>query len=283
MKSFSILTLLSILTFPLQSQIINGKIIDSSTEKPLEYAGIGILGTPIGSITDDTGNFTINVNGQSDSEIVRISMISYLSQTLTIKELKSNKTSIKLIPTHIQLSEVIVNPAGKQKDIGTTNYTKLGGICGWGGNQKGIGHEIGTELKLGTTPVQIKNLHARLYKQSFDSSLFRLHIRSIVNGLPQDELLKENILLTITENSGWIDLDLRKYNLVLSGDIALSLEWVNVIGTNNKLIKVNGKEGLNVLFNIKKDSGCTFRKWGVESSWKRMDNGSPSFYLTVLE
>ena len=282
MKSLAIIALLSMFTVQLYSQIITGKVVDSSNGEPLGYVSIGVINTSLGAITNEKGNFKIDVNGQSPKDVVRISMISFKPQTFTIEELSLKENTIKLIASPTQLAEVIVNPNGTLTEIGTNSYSWRGGFCGWGGTQFGKGNEIGTRIKLGTLPVRLINLHIRLYKQSFDSSLFRLHIRTIANNLPLDELLNDNILIVAAKKSGWVDIDLSKYNLVFSGDIALSLEWVKVNGINtDRLITVNGFKGLNVLFNVKKGAGCTYVKWGVEAKWKQYNNESPSFYVTV--
>ena len=100
--------------------------------------------------------------------------------------------------------------------------------------------------------------------QSFNSCLFRLHIRSVVNDLPATELLNENILLLITKKSGWTDVDLRKYNLVFKEDIALTIEWIKVIGIHQeRVVKFsNSKQNIAnyVLFNVKENQGCFYKK-----------------------
>ncbi len=104
--------------------------------------------------------------------------------------------------------------------------------------------------------------------------------------MPNKELLRENILITCTEKSGWVDIDLSKYNLVYSKDIVLSLEWVRVDGVNkNRLIHMNGskQKSANVLFNIKRKKGVLFVRKGVEAKWVKIDDESPSFYVTVRE
>jgi hypothetical protein len=245
-----------------------------------------VIDTPIGITTNEKGEFSLDIKGQSPKAIVRISMIGYKPQTFSIEELTNKENIIKLENKPIQLAEVTVKPfLGKLKKVGTTSSTFHGALCGWGGIQKGKGYEIGTKIELGTSPVLIRGLHVCLSKQSFESSLFRLHVRNIVDNLPSEELLTENILIPITKSSGWIDIDLSKYNLVFEDDIALTLEWVNVTATNkSKPIKaVHGRKDYCVLFNMKQKQGSIYHKWGSESKWSWKDGSSPSFYLTVQE
>jgi len=273
---------LFLLTLQLQAQIITGKVIDSSSEKPLEYVNLGVIDTPLGITTNEKGEFSLDIKSQSLKAIVRISMIGYKPQTFTIEELSNKENIIKLINNPVQLGEITAKPfSGKQKTIGTTD-NKHGGLGGWGGTQRGTGHEIGTKLELGSSPVFIKSFHIYLTKQSFECSVFRLHIRSIVDNLPSEELLTENIFIQLTKKSGWVNIDLKKYNLVFSGDVALSLEWVNVIGLK-RLTKINGVMGANINFRMNNKQGSTYARWGTEAKWTYRDGLSPCYYLTVQE
>jgi hypothetical protein len=284
MKFFTLITLFLFLSFQLFGQTIKGKIFDASNGDPLIYVSIGVIETSSGTITDEEGNFNLEIKGLPVNSWVRFSMIGYKSKTFTIEEL-SDKDNLLLLENEIyKLPEVIVNPSGKLRKIGTTNYTYKGGLCGWGGTQARKGYEIGTKLELGNRPVRIKSLNMLLFKQSFDSSLFRLHIRNIIDSLPGKELLTTNILITLTKESGWVDADLSKYNLAFEGDIILSLEWIKVIGVNKpNLVRMNGQKvySANVLFHQKRNKGFTYTKWGSEAKWVCHERLSPSFYITV--
>jgi hypothetical protein len=148
-------------------------------------------------------------------------MLGYKAQTFSIEELSEKENIIKLEQT-VQIAKIIVKSNNTIKKVGTTNRS-LQGVCGQGGDSHGRGHEVGLKIDLGTSFVKLHSLHIRMDKQSYDSSLFRLHIRNIKNKLPHNELLNENILITITNTSGWVDVDLSNYNLVFKGEIALTL------------------------------------------------------------
>jgi len=283
MKLLSIFVLFSLITLQIKSQIITGRILDSSNNEPLEYVGIGVINTSIGTITDEKGNFKIDVRGQLPKAVVRISMISYKPQTFTIDKLTGKENIIKLIAAPMQLAEVVVKPSGKPRKVGTTDYTRTGSCCGWGGSDYSKGNEIGTKIELGASSVRLNILHVHVQRQAFDSSLYRLHIRNIVDKLPFNELLTNNIMITITKETGWVDIDLSKYNIVLQGDIALTLEWVKVFGVNkNREMKINDKMWTEyILFNQKINRGVIYTRWGTEAKWTMSENGSPSIYLTV--
>jgi hypothetical protein len=284
LRSLPVVALIIFQSLQCLGQTITGKVSDALTNEAMIYVNIGVIGTTFGTITNEEGNFKLEVRGLPINSLVRFSMIGFKSQTYTISELSVKENTIRLESDTYKLPEVIINPTGKLKKVGTTGYSFRNGFCGWRDNGYAMGYEVGSEIKLGDSPVRLKSLHIRINKQSFDSSLFRLHIRSIAENLPQKELLNKNILITVAKESGWIEIDLSKYNLVFEGDIALSLEWIKVIGLNmDRLITANGNKRLYaaVTFNVKQKHGCTFTKWGSEAEWNRHENSSPSIYLKV--
>lgn len=282
MKHLNLLVLLLFKVALSYGQIIEGKVLDNSTNSPLEYASIGVINTRYGTITNEHGKFRLEIKETKDTSTIRFSMIGFETKLFKVKELIDNKKVIKLKRKTIEIDEVLVKPNNRQRKIGTTNR-RFGKICGWEGNSRGKGHEIGSEFDLGNQPVRIESIHIRVHRQSFDSSLFRLHIRTIKNKLPDKELLGENILIPVTVFKGWTKFDLSNYNIIMKGKVAVSLEWLKVLGLDkNKLISVNNREkSANVLFSMNKKKGISFLKWGVEDKWRRTENGSPSIFLTV--
>jgi hypothetical protein len=284
MKTLSIVGFFLFLNLQFYGQTITGKVVSASNNEPLIYASIGVIETSFGTITNEEGNFNLEIKGLPVNAQVRFSMVGFKSKTFTIEDISNKENILRLESETYKLPEVIVNPAGKIRKVGTTSYTLRGGVCGWGGTQTGKGWEVGTKIELGDLSVRLKSLHIRVNNQSYDSTLFRLHIRNIVENMPVSELLKNNILISLTKETGWIEIDLSKYNLVFEGDIALSLEWIKIVGRNsNKFITVNGEKQLTagVTFDKKRNQGCLYTKWGTEAKWVRHDNGSPSLYLTV--
>lgn len=270
MKALKLTVVGLLLTSMISGQTISGKVIDASNDQALRYVNIGVIETVNGCITDEDGLFNFDTKGLSDTSKVRFSSIGFKSHTFSLKVLNENDNIIKLMPEPVLLPEVIVHPKGKLRIVGTNKHSKMAGVCGWGGTEFGRGHEIGTKLELGPSSVGLRSLHIRLSKQSFDTSVFRLHIRNIAKELPSKELLQTEILIAISEEKGWIEIDLSSYNLSFKGDIALSLEWIKVNGVNSdRLMRMNRSKNqtANVLLNIKTKQGCLYFRWGSENKW----------------
>ncbi|MCK5171505.1 MAG: carboxypeptidase-like regulatory domain-containing protein [Bacteroidales bacterium] len=128
---FSLIALLFLLfSINANSQIISGKIIDSESNEPLEYASIGIVNTTLGTITDENGNFMLEAKGQDLSSILRISMIGFKSQSFTIEEIYNKDIIIELVETPIEIAEVIIRLTSKERKVGITGFSKSSGWSG---------------------------------------------------------------------------------------------------------------------------------------------------------
>ncbi len=283
LRNFTLILLILLFQYDVHGQILKGKIIDSKTSEPIEYACIGIINTNYGTITDSKGCFQIEAKGQDLSSIVRISMIGYEARMFTVEELDKSNNTIALVQTAIEFDEVIIKPT-KERNIGAIGYNRLAGWSGWGGMHNGKGCEMGIILNLGNHPVKIKTFHVLLHRQAFDTIFCRMHIRAIKDTLVLDELLSENIILTITNESGWVKIDLEQCNLIMSGEIALTLEWLKVQGINeDREMKINNRmQKAYILFKNKKNQTGLFR-WGTEARWILRKDDSPSMYLTIME
>ncbi len=277
---------LFIFTINLKAKEIKGIVIDSISEAPLEFVNIGIVDMGIGTITNEFGEFNLDIEELPNDCKVQISMIGYETQTLTVHNIIGATPLVKLVKKTFELNEVTIKSKNIIREIGSVKTSKMGRVCGWQGTDTGKGRELGLFLSLGEAPVLIKDLNLKFRKHSFDTLVFRLHIRSIQDELPNEELLNRNIFFTITEYSGWQKIDLSDYNIILSGDVALTVEWIkrsNVI--EKRMIKVNGSKQATpiVLFALNEKQGSLLRRRSSAAKWIKSDDFSPGFYITVRE
>lgn len=278
-------TLLCLLTFyfTINAKTIKGTVLDARTSNPLEYVNIGVLNTHFGTISNEKGEFLLDIKEHPENAKIRITMIGYEEVELKLKDFNSDIKVIKLQPKTFEIEQVVAKPNGKYSKIGVTNRS-MRKLCGWGGDQRGKGHEIGLKIDLGEKLVRLESLHVRMHRQSWDTTVFRVHVRDLINNLPNEELINQNIIINVTQQKGWAKFDLSQYNIVLKGEIALSLEWLKVLGFNNKLTKVNSQGKVaNVLISTQKTDGLSFVRWGIQKEWNSHSKSIPSIYLTVQE
>ena len=88
------------------STTLSGTILDENNT-PLPYANILYLNTGKGTISNENGNFVIDVSSLSDADIIRFQCIGYKTKDYNIESLKSN--SIILLSENIYaLDEVMI-------------------------------------------------------------------------------------------------------------------------------------------------------------------------------
>ncbi|GEM_PF-4979371 len=90
-----------------QNIIINGKIINSSNNKPLQYANIFIKGTNIGTVSNIEGKFHLFINEKFKKDTIIFSHIGYVNTKLAINDIKSD-ILIKLNPYIEQTENIII-------------------------------------------------------------------------------------------------------------------------------------------------------------------------------
>jgi len=283
MRIFCLNILILLCQIEIYGQVIRGHITDSKTNKPIEYVSIGIVNTTFGAISDEKGFFEFEYKAQDISSNVKISMIGYKSQIFSVKDLLQKDFNVRMIDTVYEIKEIVIKPT-VEKIVGANGFDKSRGISGWAGLYDRKGYEIGIKLDLGNKPVKIKSLHVMIDHQAFDTCYFRLHIRSIRDTLILDELLTENIIVPISKESGWVDVNLENYNLNFSGEIGLTLEWLKVIGVNKaRKMNVNNQiyDAYFLLKNKKKYMGLY--RFGTEAKWSINKENSPSMYLKILK
>ncbi len=79
-------------------------------------------------------------------------------------------------------------------------------------------------------------------------------------------------------------IDLSDFNILVSGNVVMSIEWIGISNVIEKnLIKMNGAKVVspNVLFDLNQKHGTFYIRNGSEAKWRILENRSPGFYLTV--
>jgi hypothetical protein len=101
MRWFIIFLLVDIASFG--QKVIEGKVLDKETTKPIPFASVGILGMPRGTSTNSDGEFSLAV---PDTFSIKITCIGYKSLLLRSTD---DFKFIELVPAATQLNEVVVH------------------------------------------------------------------------------------------------------------------------------------------------------------------------------
>lgn len=87
---------------------IGGTIYDRFTNEPISFAAIGINNTTIGNITNQDGEFKLNIPDSLGSNKIKISHVGYQSEEIEASLLAGQTVKISLEPKIIPLQEIIV-------------------------------------------------------------------------------------------------------------------------------------------------------------------------------
>ncbi len=95
---------------------ISGTVTDGETGEVLTYATVGLIGIPIGTISNAKGEFDFHIPGEYAAETFQISMIGYESYRAPLTKAESIN-SFKLKKSSTYLSEVLVTDSLTAGDI----------------------------------------------------------------------------------------------------------------------------------------------------------------------
>lgn len=85
-----------------------GVILDSKTKDPLAYVDINLLGTNIGTISNNEGKFLIKVPAKYLDKNVAISLLGYEKKEISLSEFKEENNEILLVESVTELNFISV-------------------------------------------------------------------------------------------------------------------------------------------------------------------------------
>ena len=187
-----LLTYLLVLPFGLFAQI-NGKVIDSETNLPIENASIVFENSQNGTSSDSDGKFTLD-NSNQTSKIIEISFIGYQKQKLTVSD--QTGITVFLVPQTLEMNEIIISSNRITKEKSPSTATTLNA------------EEISKSFYAQDVPVLLSNTpnvtfysengngigYSYLSMRGFDQR----RINITVNNIPQNDPEDHNVY--------WIDL-----------------------------------------------------------------------------
>jgi len=232
-KELFLILLLAISSLQLISQeTCTGILIDAKTSEPLAYVNIGILGKNIGTVSNTSGAFEIELDSKHDDATLRMSMLGYESQEFlvsTFRKMRCENATIELKPVVTELKEVEISGKKlKDKKLGNTLRSNF---MTTGFNVDNLGNEVGVYIKVKKNRQSvIKEFKTHLAYNAYDKVRFRLNVYSTKDGLPHKNLLPENVIIECEEEESELFVDLRPYNIVTEGDFIVTLEWLEDLG-----------------------------------------------------
>jgi len=212
-KKLGILFLLSFSTFIYsQGKTVRGIVLDS-LKNPIPYANIGILNKPVGTVSDQNGEFSFILENTTGLDTLRFSSLSYIPRDYLVKDLNQEKTTI-ILENHIEkLDEVILSKNNLKiytegKDKTETKHQVLFANPNY--KNMNLGTEIGKKFSIGSKKASLLTEFKFYIKENnFNKVKFRINIYSLKDNKPDKKLTNSNIFIEVENNfTDWAIIDL---------------------------------------------------------------------------
>lgn len=226
-----------LLTGTLSAQIlIKGKVLDGKNDQPIAYTNIGIINTRVGTIANGDGTFSIQIPAQHAQDTLTFSALGFQIKSIPISDLNES-SKILLFQKETLLDEVTVrSKKDKVKEWELGNRYEKGGLNMSSAVEATAGASVALLIENKypshyedlTYPVFLES--AKLKINDNTSGPFKIRVRlydiDSLNGAPGNEFLDRSIILESDIKKGWLDFDLSRYNIRVSGPFFLAFEWI---------------------------------------------------------
>jgi hypothetical protein len=281
MKKLFIILVLSSVSFVLFSQSIkiSGFVVDNHQE-PLSFSNIVSTQRNIGTVTNEKGYFTLNVNR---NDTLKISHISTFPKIIPVVQLKDGETIVLNLNIH-NLNEVVVHPAKTKYHLTKVGYFNLGKNADF---ILGPGNQLATYVKNPfKKEVFIKNVIFEVTKKGKCDCSLRIRLLEVNNNgySPGQDLLQKNVIISHNDLKRTNVIDVSDYHVLMpESGIFVVVEWIKNTEPCDKesypIITGNLKIKEDVVWYNYRDS-----KWSNKHKLGYSDNKylTPNFSLTVF-
>ena len=273
------LSVLLLLAWPAaaQSRTLTGVLLDSTTQPPLPYATVGVVGQPIGTVADAAGRFNLDLPTRvSATDSLRFGLVGYRVRTLALRALPAGELQVSLAEAAVLLPAATVRARGlRRQRIGNHNWNARMQTNFALGTQPGqnVGSEIGRIFQLPRGGAWLDTLRFAI-GNTFDSVRLRVNVYALEDGRPGRALLTHPIYLRrVKGQRGWCVADFRTENLFVPDDaVVVAVEWVS------HSPQFNGRLAIPITVPA---FGTHLYHYGAANEWKRFPGMSACLELVV--
>lgn len=239
------------------SQSQKGKVLSGKTNTGIGYVNVGIIGRNIGTVSDESGGFTINLDKIDENDSLRFSMIGYESKTILVGNFKEDSAKIiYLNPSVYDLQEVkVISRKTRIREIILGNEVDYN-VLKSGFSDNSLGSELAIKVHA-KGPVRLQDLNLNVATCTFDSVTYRLNIYQSVSQTEFKNILTEPIYISFSRDKikNALAFDLRRYSIIIEGNVLIALELYKDLG-----------EG-SLLFQTEFFTGSTYHRKTIEGRW----------------
>lgn len=247
---------------------LSGKVVNNEGVI-LPYVNIGIPGKGIGTVSNETGNFTLEISKENINDSIKFSLLGCKSEIYAVRDLlKKNTIKISLQEKAYEIEEVTITAKEyKYKTFGNAFY-KPNRQCGFAIDK--LGNEVAVVMK-NRKEAYIQSVTVGIAVCTYDTLFLRLNVYEYKKGEIGESILKKPYYINLSkeeikEKAGIMKFDLSNLNLSVSGKFAVGIETVK--DYSDIEIDYNELEGFYFYDGIYRTTKCLDR-FTSHAKWER--------------
>lgn len=250
-----------------QTLTISGWLKDSLSQKPIQFANIGILNRTTGTVSNDSGEFSLVIPDSLKEEIIKISVIGYETKEVKVRAFTVKK-EVLLHHAPVKLNEVAIISSKKTKVRTLGNYTHTKQIVG-GFSSNQLGAEFAVKINCNNRKMRLNKFAFHIVKNRFEKATFRFNLYTVgKDGMPYKNMLPKNIIIETGITTGIVEVDLKPYYITVDEDYFIALEWIKDLGNTKGLF-----------FSTKLISSGTYFRRTSQANWEKIKPVGIGLYI----
>lgn len=227
---FMILFLL-LAAFPLSAQI-SGTIVNNEGSA-IPFVNIWVEGENIGTTSDENGFFKINA---TSDKILVFSSVGYEAKKAAVKD----NEKVVLTALVYKLDEIVISKRKNEKEAEIGDAQRIHHIMLSGDKPWIYGKLFEYDPTYATTPY-LKKIVFYSDSERKEAKL-KIRIFEFNDSIPTNDILEEDLIVTVKKGMKKNEVDVSKYNLKLpQKGVVIGLEWM-VIDENKYVFEYKDKE-----------------------------------------
>lgn len=226
------------LSMAFSQTVIEGKLLKTRDGAPIAYANIGIVNTPVGTISNADGTFEIRIPEKYTRDTLLFAALGYQRKSFPVKSLDGKRDLVVFLSEQIT---VLKSLTIKSKKIRPTRSAALGNKHHNAASIYADSTAAGSAMALLienkypashpelTLPCYITKARLRIAHNTFDNFKVRVRFLAVdsLTGLPGEDLVDESIIITSRMRKGWLEVDLTERRIRINTiPFYIAFEWL---------------------------------------------------------
>jgi CarboxypepD_reg-like domain len=221
---------------------IKGRCVDEKG-KPILYANVGVVDSPMGAVTNAEGEFVIDGEFVTAKNTIIVSCMGYQTKSIVV----DSKVTIEVVmqPVVYELNEVKIATSNykftEEKRIGNNSLSNHISV---GYDSKYMGAEVGRYFKVKKgKKYKVEKMHFKIATLGCKKATFRINFYKALDedNIDTERYNYEDIIMEVSK-TGEVDVDLKDHKIIFENGFLVTierLEYIEVAGQDKVMFNSN--------------------------------------------